>query len=120
MYVEDDEDTRHMVVYALEQYGAIVTAVASVRAALDLLDDVAPDLVLSDIGLPERDGYELMRMLRLRGRPIPAIALTAYATPDDRQAALSAGYWHHVGKPVDIGELVTAMSTVVRTKEANE
>ena len=120
MYVEDDEDTRDMVTYALEQYGAIVTAVASVREALDRLDDATPELVLSDIGLPERDGYELMRMLRLRGRPIPAIALTAYATPEDRQTALSAGYWHHIGKPVDIGELVSAMSTVIRTKETME
>jgi signal transduction histidine kinase len=117
LFVEDDEDTRQMVGYALEHYGAIVAPVASVREAMDRLEDFHPDLVLSDIGLPEADGYELMRLIRARGRRIPSIALTAYARAEDRQAALSAGYWHHIGKPVDIGELVTTMSAVAGMKD---
>jgi CheY-like chemotaxis protein len=117
LYVEDDEDTRQMVGYALEQHGAIVAAVASVREAMAHLDEFPVDLVLSDIALPEKDGYELVRMLRSRGREIPAIALTAYATPEDRHTALAAGYWHHMGKPVDIRELVTTMSTVATTRK---
>jgi CheY-like chemotaxis protein len=112
LFVEDDDDTRQLVSIALETSGAIVEAVASVREAMDRLDDFQPDLLLSDIGLPEKDGYELMRLLKSRGRQIPSIALTAYATSEDRQRALSAGYWHHIGKPVDISELIMTVSTV--------
>jgi CheY-like chemotaxis protein len=104
------------VTYALEQYGAIVEAVPSVRAAMARLDDFDPELLLSDIGLPEEDGYELVRLLRSQGRRIPSIALTAYASPEDRQTALSAGYWHHVGKPVDVVELVSTIGTVAAMK----
>ena len=120
LFVEDDEDTRDMVTFAIGQYGAIVEAVASVREALDRLDAFQPDLLLSDIGLPEEDGYELMRLLRSQGRRIPSIALTAYARAEDRQSALSAGYWHHVGKPVDIAELVSTISTVATMTREEE
>jgi CheY-like chemotaxis protein/anti-sigma regulatory factor (Ser/Thr protein kinase) len=116
LFVEDDDDTRQMVTYALEQYGAIVDGVRSVRAAMDRLDDFDPALLLSDIGLPEEDGYDLVRLLRSQGRRIPSIALTAYASAEDRQTALSAGYWHHVGKPVDIVELVSTIATVAAMK----
>jgi signal transduction histidine kinase/ActR/RegA family two-component response regulator len=120
LFVEDDEDTRQMVASALERYGAIVEPVSSVRAAMERLDGFRPDLLLSDIGLPEEDGYELMRLVRSQGRRIPSIALTAYTRPEDRQTALSAGYWHHVGKPVDIGELVTTISTVATMKREDQ
>jgi len=116
LFVEDDDDTRQMVAVALEQYGALVEAVDSVRAAMDRLDEFDPDLLLSDIGLPQQDGYELMRLIRSSGRRLPSIALTAYARPEDRQTALSAGYWHHVGKPVDMADLVTTISTVATMK----
>ena len=120
LFVEDDEDTREMVAYAIEQYGAIVEAVPSVRAAMDRLDAFNPDLLLSDIGLPEEDGYDLVRMIRSQGRRLPSIALTAYTRPEDRQTALSAGYWHHVGKPVDIAELVSTITAVATMSREDE
>ena len=80
--------------------------------ALDRIDAFRPDLILSDIGLPEEDGYALMRAIRSRGRQIPAIALTAYTRPEDKQTALAAGYWHHMAKPIDVTELVTTISAV--------
>ena len=76
------------------------------------IDAFRPDLILSDIGLPEEDGYALMRAIRSRGRQIPAIALTAYTRPEDKQTALAAGYWHHMAKPIDVTELVTTISAV--------
>lgn len=112
LFVEDDKDSREMVAFALERHGAIVASATTVDEAVRLVDEFQPDLLLSDIGLPEADGYALLRLLHSRGRRIPAIALTAYTRPEDRQSALSAGYWRHIGKPVDIPDLVTAISAV--------
>ena len=112
LFVEDDTETQEIVRLALEESGAIVSAAVSMREALDRIDAFRPDLILSDIGLPEEDGYALMRAIRSRGRQIPAIALTAYTRPEDKQTALAAGYWHHMAKPIDVTELVTTISAV--------
>ncbi|HEX2832104.1 MAG TPA: ATP-binding protein [Thermoanaerobaculia bacterium] len=105
LLVEDDDDTRHMLTTTLTTYGANVTAVATVAAALDSMREAAPHVLLSDIGLPEHDGYELMLHLRANAsetlRSVRAIALTAYASPDDRQRVLASGFDHHLAKPVD-------------------
>jgi CheY-like chemotaxis protein len=112
LFIEDDPETQEVVALALEENGAVVRAAASMRDALDRIDEFGPDLLLSDIGLPEEDGYALMRAIRSRGREIPAIALTAYTRPEDKQTALAAGYWHHMAKPIDVTELVTTISAV--------
>jgi signal transduction histidine kinase len=120
LFVEGDAASRESTALALEQHGAIVASAATVGEAVRLLDEFQPDLLLSDIGLPEEDGYALLELLQERGRRIPAIALTAYVRPDERASALSAGYWHHIGKPVDIGELVTTISAIPEIQRRGE
>jgi len=93
-----------------------VTAVASARDALSALAHQRPDILVSDIGMPEEDGYSLIEKVRVldaqRGGRIPAVALTAYAAPEDRRRALAAGYELHVPKPVTPEELVTAVANL--------
>ena len=89
----------------LAHYGAVITAVGSGAAALAEIERQLPDVLLSDVGMPREDGYELIRQLRSRplerGGGIPAIAVTAYATDSDRAAALASGYQAHVAKPFE-------------------
>jgi PAS domain S-box-containing protein len=115
LVVDDDPDTRALLVTTLEQSGAeSVAAVASATEALGVLTRLAPDVLLSDIGMPNVDGYELIRQVRAlpatEGGRTPAAALTAYATPDDRQRALDAGYNVHISKPVEPNELAAAVA----------
>jgi PAS domain S-box-containing protein len=113
LLVEDDPDSREMVATALGDAGASVTAVASVRQALASLEKAWPHVVVSDISMPEEDGYQLVQRIRALpgdGRPrLSAIALTAYARPEDRLKSLLAGFDVHIAKPVD----PIALSTVV-------
>ncbi len=104
--VEDHDDSREVIRVALAERGADTVVVGSVDEALAVLDREPIDIVVSDIGMPERDGYALVEALRelerARGRrPIPAIALTAYAGRDDRERLLAAGFQVHVAKPID-------------------
>jgi PAS domain S-box-containing protein len=105
LVVEDHDDARQLIAATLESVGATVFAAGSVREAIQLFERSRPDVVIADIGLPEEDGYTLLRRIRRlaadRGRQVPAIALTAYARAEDREQALAAGYQHHVTKPVD-------------------
>jgi len=114
LVVEDDADTRELITFILEQCGAAVTSVTSVREALDALAHSKIDVLLSDIGLSDADGYELIRQVRLMdnedGRNIPAVALTACATEEDRRRALSAGFQCHLPKPVEPTELTAVLS----------
>jgi CheY-like chemotaxis protein len=114
LVVEDDADTRELITFILEQCGAVVTSVTSVREALDVLAHSKIDVLLSDIGLSDADGYELIRQVRLMdtedGRNIPAVALTACATAEDRRRALSAGFQCHLPKPVEPTELTAVLS----------
>ena len=115
LVVEDEEDTRDLLVMALEQRGAEVTACASVlRGAHRAFDRAVPDVLVSDIGVPGEDGYSLIRKVRTRdarqGGNVPAAALTAYARAEDRLRALDAGFQAHLAKPIDPAELVAAVA----------
>jgi CheY-like chemotaxis protein len=114
LVVDDDADTRGMMETVLAQRGAQVTAAASAAEALACVEREAPDVLLSDIGMPGMDGYALMRELRERpaSRAIPAAALTAYAHADDRGQAIAAGYQLHVAKPVEPAELVAVVASL--------
>ena len=117
LVVEDDDDSRKLLTVLLEQDNANVTAVASAQAALEALNQSLPDIILSDVSMPDVDGYTLMRQIRAlppeQGGQIPAIALTAYAGEIDRQQAISAGFQQHVAKPVKIDELTEAIASLV-------
>jgi len=118
LVVDDQEDARDLLRTMLSQYGATVTTVDSARAALEEIDQHPPDVVLSDVGMPREDGYDLIRQLRgrttQRGGRIPAIAVTAYASVADRAAALESGYQAHVAKPFDPAELARTVAGVYR------
>jgi PAS domain S-box-containing protein len=117
LVVDDDVDSREFTAFVLEQSGAIVTAVASAGEAIDAIVKTKPDLLMSDIGMPEADGYMLIRHIRdmppEQGGQIPAIALTAYASEFDAQQALTAGFHKHLSKPVEPTELIAVVATLV-------
>jgi CheY-like chemotaxis protein len=100
----------------LERNGAEVVAVGSASAALEALERFRPDVILSDIGMPGGDGFELLKKVRARtesrGGSVPALALTAYASEVDRERALAAGYQQHLAKPVDPQALVAAIAAL--------
>jgi signal transduction histidine kinase/CheY-like chemotaxis protein len=110
LVVEDTTDMREYITFALEQEGAKVVAVASAAEALTVLAQFQPQVLVSDIGMPEVDGYMLMRQVRMRslqqGGQTPAIALTAYVGEINQQQALAAGFQRHIAKPVAPDELV--------------
>ena len=117
LVVDDHDDGRTLTTLVLTQAGASVEAVASAREALDALLSLQPDALVSDIGLPDGDGYSLVREIRARekehGGFLPAVALTGYARADDRARALSAGFQAHVPKPVFPPELIAAIADVI-------
>ena len=113
LVVEDDPDARDLIVSLLGDCAADVTAVESADEALEFLNRQSPDVILSDIEMPTVDGYEFIRRVRARGREhgggVAAIALTAYARPEDRTRSLMSGYQAHLAKPVDLNELVATV-----------
>jgi PAS domain S-box-containing protein len=117
LIVDDEPDGRQLMVRILEGRGAQVTAVAGGVEALELLKHHRFDILISDIGMPDLDGYELMRRVRLldsnRPGPIPAIAVTAYARAEDRQRSLLAGYQMHLAKPIEARELVAGVASLL-------
>ena len=117
LVVDDDADTREYLSFVLEQAGATVICAASADEALQVLVQSTPDILLSDIGMPEMDGYMLMRQVRAmpcdRGRQIRAIALTAYAGEINQQQALAAGFQRHIAKPVAPETLVQEIENMV-------
>ncbi|OUL19762.1 hypothetical protein BV378_31585 [Nostoc sp. RF31YmG] len=110
LLVDDDTDTRDFLSFFLEEYGANVTATASAAEALAALTQSQPDILLSDIGMPEVDGWMLINQVRMlppeQGGQIPVIAITAYAGQINAQQALSAGFNKHLAKPVEPTELL--------------
>jgi PAS domain S-box-containing protein len=114
LVVDDDTDARDLFSLILISYGAEVRSCASAPEALNVLDEWGPDVLVSDIGMPVEDGFELMKKVRAReperGGLVPALALTAYARADDARRALNAGYQAHVPKPVEPGELATLVA----------
>jgi signal transduction histidine kinase/ActR/RegA family two-component response regulator len=114
LVVDDDADSREVVREVLEQAGAEVFTAASAREALAAFSASPPDVLLSDLGMPEQDGYDLIRRVRAlgvaQGGQVPAAALTAYTQAEDRRAAVVAGYEGYLSKPIDPAELTTAVA----------
>lgn len=119
LVIDDDTDTRELFAFVLLQEGADVFIASSAQEAINTLNQAELDLVLSDIQMPEEDGYGLIGQIRAlearQGKHIPAIAITAYAREEDRLRALSAGFQCHLAKPVDLDELITTVVSCVDT-----
>ncbi|WP_397570040.1 response regulator [Schlesneria sp. T3-172] len=117
LVVDDDADTRVLLQRLLRDCHVEVTTAASVAEALEYVEQIRPQILISDIGMPNRNGYDLMREIRDRGidlHRLPAIALTAFARSEDRRKALHAGFQLHLKKPVNPAELVSAISSLLR------
>jgi PAS domain S-box-containing protein len=120
LVVDDEADTRELLKFGISQCGAEVTTAASAEEALEAIDKARPEILISDIGMPDVDGYELIKRVRElpaeRGGTMPAIALTAYARTEDRMRVLRAGYQMHVPKPVEFAELVAIMASLMKRR----
>jgi CheY-like chemotaxis protein len=116
LLVEDEPDARNLLSLMLMSYGAEVKVCASAAEALRMLDEWRPDALVSDIGMPGEDGYDLLRKIRAReperGGLIPALALTAYARAEDALRAYAAGYQMHIPKPVESDLLAAAVGSL--------
>jgi CheY-like chemotaxis protein len=116
LVVDDEPDALGLISRVLMQQGAEVITANSGSQGLVSLQSARPDVLVSDIGMPEMDGYEFLRRIRelgrARGGRIPAVALTAFARSEDRTQALMAGYLVHVSKPVDASELLATVASV--------
>jgi CheY-like chemotaxis protein len=114
LLVDDDALGRRMIATLLRNCGATVTESGTAADALKTIDPTPPDVLVSDIGMPGEDGYGLIREVRrrdaARGRQTPAVALTAYASPQDRRLALNEGFNTHVPKPVEPAEFVEVVA----------
>jgi PAS domain S-box-containing protein len=121
LVVDDEQDTREMLKAGLGHCGAEVTTAGSAAEAFAELQKSPPDVLISDIGMPDEDGYALMRKVRelpaAQGGKVPAIALTAYARTEDRLQALRAGYQMHVTKPVELTELAAVVASLAKRNE---
>jgi PAS domain S-box-containing protein len=117
LVVDDDRDARELIKRILNDCGAAVRIAASAREALDLLREAPANLLISDLGMPETDGFELLDRVRAlprdQGGQVPAIALTAFARSEDRLRALEAGFSAHISKPVEPSELIATVASVV-------
>lgn len=122
LVVDSDLDSRVLLTMVFEEYGVETIAATSALEALEIVKQVKPDLLISEISLPNEDGYSLMRKLRAsenaRQVEIPAIALTAYNSEDDRAHALSVGFEKHLPKPFDIDELIKTVACLTRQVES--
>jgi CheY-like chemotaxis protein len=120
LVVDDEEESVSIVQRLLERRGAEVRGSRSMKAALGEFTAFSPHVVVSDIGMPEHDGYELITCLRAlpEGKAVPAIALTALARSDDRTRALRAGFQMHLPKPVDFTELVAAVRNLAAIRRS--
>jgi PAS domain S-box-containing protein len=118
--IDDEADALGLLRDILELAGAKVTTASSAAASLRVLETARPDVILADIGMPDMDGHALIRRIRALPDPevrdIPAAALTAFARSEDRTKALQSGFEMHLSKPVDPGELVAAVATLVRRR----
>lgn len=118
LVVDDEADMRELVAVILSQAGAEVSVAASATTALSTLDQFQPDVLICDIGMPEVDGYVLLRQVRQRpftqSGQIPAIALTAYASQAHQQEAIAAGFQLHLAKPIEPAELIGAITSLLK------
>jgi len=120
--VDDDRSTREMLQEALERAGAQVLVAESARDALGKLERFRPDVLVSDIGMPEEDGYDLLRKVRRLPRELggatPAIAVTGFFRDEDRAATRNAGYQAVTRKPVNLEELLTTIAALAERRSA--
>lgn len=116
LVVDDEPDTREMLARLLEDAGANVRVAGGGRAALEVVPQFAPQVLVSDIGMPDMDGLELRRELLARGQTMPAVALTAYASPADEIRAREAGFERYIAKPVGALELVDVVAGLLQEK----
>jgi CheY-like chemotaxis protein len=120
LVVEDERDTRAMIRRVLEKRGAIVRTASTSAEAIALLSVEPFQVLLSDIGLPGEDGYTLIKRVRempaIHGGNVPAVALTAYGRSEDRDRAIRAGFHMHLGKPVEVTELVVVVESMARIR----
>jgi CheY-like chemotaxis protein len=116
LVIEDSLDTLEMLKLWLSTVGCEVLIAAEAREGVRLATDQPPDLIISDIGMPEVDGYELMRTLRKTPgvEHVPAIALTGYAREEDRELAIAAGYNAHISKPANMARLLHLIKKLTR------
>lgn len=118
LVVDDNADTRELIAFILEQSGGQVTAVSSVGEALEALERLKPDVLVSDIGMPDEDGYSLIRKVRAQEaeqeEKILAVALTAFARDEEHRLALQAGFQVHLSKPVEPEELVKVVANLAK------
>ncbi len=117
LVVDDEPDARALIERLLKECSAAVTTASSASEALEHMERSKPDVLISDIGMPENDGYALIRAIRRlegKGAAIPAIALTAYARAEDRMKAVEAGYQLHLAKPVDPLKLVSMVTSLIQ------
>lgn len=117
LIVEDHDDARELIASVLETAGARVMAASTVPDAMDRATERRPDLLVADIGLPGEDGYALLRRIRALYPGLPAIALTAYARPIDRDRALAAGFADYAVKPVEPSRLVEIVAAACGSRE---
>jgi len=114
LVVDDEPDNREFLTVALEQWGATATVAASAQEAIDILQKSPPDILVSDIGMPVEDGYSLIRKVRSSEsdqiKRLPAVALTAYASEQDRSRAIDAGYDEHLAKPIDPARFASVLA----------
>ncbi len=119
LVVDDEADARELVQFILEQEGAIVICAASAIEALQILQTSTIELLISDIGMPDCDGYQLLEQIRALGQKLPAIALTAYAGELNQQKSRQAGFEQHLSKPLDPVALTTAIATCLKSASGN-
>jgi len=116
--IDDEQDALMLLRAVLEAAGAIVTTLSSAAVALDQIGSIDPQAVVVDLGMPGMDGFEFIARLRssadTRVRDVPAAALTAFARSEDRTKALRSGFEMHLAKPIDPGELVASVATLVK------
>lgn len=120
--VDDHATVRAVITMLLERFGALVTPVAGVPAALEALEHDRPDVLISDIEMPGEDGYALMRRVRAlppeRGGEVPAVALTGLHSAEDRVRILQAGFQSHLSKPVDARGLTAVVANLATSERA--
>jgi CheY-like chemotaxis protein len=122
--VDDDADAVTLVAELLQAAGARVSTASSAEDALRLIEAEMPHVIVSDLGMPRIDGFQLIERIKGHRNPVvrrlPAAALTAYARSDDRVRALRAGFHIHLAKPIDPTELVTAVAALARRFRADD
>jgi signal transduction histidine kinase/CheY-like chemotaxis protein len=124
LVVDDEQDAREMLRTAISRAGGVVEIAGSAAEAFARLADFRPDVLVSDIGMPDEDGYSLMKRIRAlppeQGRNVPSIALTAYTRSEERSRALAAGFTRHICKPVNPPELLTLIGTLAAPAERQQ